>query len=476
MSKVQERLAILSLNIFCRPEGIHSGEWFKSGDHKDLRLTLLLRKMVEFDVVILQEMFEVDPRQKRFVRDAYAMGFRYHCGSVWPQLLDTRLIDGGLLILSRYPIVERDQLAYSQGSGSDGVCAKGVLYARIQLSPDLSESLHVFTTHTQAGDDRKEYTIRLAQLQEMHQFIAKTIQDDPGMPILIMGDFNLDARHNLVHDTETGAAISTRCLKSDVYRQLVANLERVVHEARLQVALQTGKAVDEDTRAESLIADLMKQYDTTKLGNEIHPITNGDGHSLLVHKGDPLSLEKDGKCIDYMFFVPGDSGQIAEAASATRGTTTSSNIIKEGDEDSVRCESTVSPHFRLTPVREGTTIDHCSVKELVDDRKSEDCAKESDHLCHLKHELPITHLSDHYGLRALFSLELPRLKRPDGRPIGKNESLSSVLQLYFPPQAFAQRSQHLWKWKLALLLLAIVAAAGGVILVVVRTMLKLVFS
>jgi hypothetical protein len=40
--------------MFIRPEGIHSGEWFGSGDHKDLRASLLLHKMETLDLVILQ--------------------------------------------------------------------------------------------------------------------------------------------------------------------------------------------------------------------------------------------------------------------------------------------------------------------------------------------------------------------------------------------------------------------------------------
>eukprot|EP00644_Phytophthora_capsici_P012239 jgi/Phyca11/18595/fgenesh1_pg.PHYCAscaffold_38_\ len=413
MVKLQERLAVLSMNIFCRPEGIHSGQWFKKGDYKDLRVALLLRKMAKFDVVILQEMFEAGPRQKRFVRDAYAMGFRYHCGSVWPRLLDSRLIDGGLLILSRYPIVERDQLAYSQGSGSDGICSKGVLYARIQLSPDLSDSLHVFTTHTQAGDKQKEYAIRLAQLQEMHRFIARTIRDDPGVPVLITGDFNLDARHNLVHDTQTGRAMSTRCRESKVYQQLVADFERVT---------------------------------------------------------DPLSLEKDGKCIDYMFFFP----DVIDPATSAPSTNTHTNSDGEDDGDNTSFES-ASPRFRLTLVEKGTMVDHCAVQELTENSDSEDYSDDSQQrLRHRGPQLPITHLSDHYGLRAQFLLETNGVERPDGRPVGRNESLASVLQLYFPQHAFAQQSRRLWKWKLAFALLAIVAAAGGVSLVLVRTVLNIV--
>lgn len=40
--------------IFARPEGIHSGKWFSNGDFKDLRISLLLRKIRDFDIVILQ--------------------------------------------------------------------------------------------------------------------------------------------------------------------------------------------------------------------------------------------------------------------------------------------------------------------------------------------------------------------------------------------------------------------------------------
>ncbi|CAI5725233.1 unnamed protein product [Hyaloperonospora brassicae] len=476
MAKVQERLAILSLNIFCRPEGIHSGQWLaKTGDHKDLRVALLLEKMAKFDVVLLQEMFEAGTRQAQFVQKAFDLGFHYHCGSVWPQLLGSRLIDGGLLILSRYPIVDRDQMMYSQGAGSDGMCAKGVLYARIQLSPEPSDSLHVFTTHTQAGDRLREYTIRLSQLQEMHKFLAKHIDKDPDVPVLITGDFNLDARHDLVHDPRTGAAYSTRCRESRVYQQLVADVERVVREARLKAAGNTGEQVMDSSSSNSLVVDLMKHCDTTKLGDEVHPITNGDGHSLLVHETDPLSLDKDGKCIDYMFFVPK-----ARAAAAAIGKTIATNDNDSIDRDGNKHkghesgEEIALPRFQLTLVKDATLVDHCSVAELVKDGAHEGYSTMGNHL--RQHPLPITHLSDHYGLRALFSLELMSMKRPDGQCMDKNESLLSVLQLHFPHRIFAQKPQRLWKWKLAFTLFAIVAAAGSVTLVTIRTMLNAVVS
>ncbi|TYZ67754.1 hypothetical protein PybrP1_012998 [[Pythium] brassicae (nom. inval.)] len=407
-----ERVAVLSMNIFARPEGIHSGKWFSNGDYKDLRVSLLLRKMRDFDIVLLQEMFEVGVRQKRLVREARAMGFKYHCGSVWPSVTDRYLIDGGLLILSRFPIVERGQHAYSQGSGSDGICAKGVLYARVQLSPDLGDSLHVFTTHTQAGDRLKEYAIRAAQLQEMQRFVARTVRDDREAPVLITGDFNLDARHNLAHDARRPAAlpVSTACLESDVYQQLVRDFE---------AALGPGRRV----------LDLMKHHDTTRVGGAVHPITNGDGHSSLVHVADPYALDKDGKCIDYMFFSPGSRARRASAGDAPG-----------------------SSLLRVVETR--TSVDHCDVAPLVDGQL----------------RLPITHLSDHYALRAEFELELAA---PVAHPHGGHDAapLYELLELYFPQRAFAQTPERLWMWKLTVGLLAISGAVVAVVGVVASALL-----
>ncbi|TMW67180.1 hypothetical protein Poli38472_012296 [Pythium oligandrum] len=416
MPTIRERIAVLSVNMFIRPEGIHSGKWFGSGDHKDLRTSLLLRKIRDFDIVILQEMFEVGIRQRHFVRAAYDLGFKYHAGSVWPRLTDRFLIDGGLLILSRYPIVERGQHSFSLGSGSDGVCSKGVLYARVQLSPDLADSLHVFTTHTQAGDRLKEYSIRAAQLKELQQFVAKTIREDPYAPLLITGDFNLDARHDLRHDPATGDVYSTPCEESQVYQTLYSDLHGVLAAGRTLV-------------------DLMKHHDTTKLSGHIHPITNGDGHATLYHESDPLSEEKIGKCIDYMFFSPG----VRERRSVS------------GD----------IPTLHLSVIPGKTDVDHGDVAAIL-------LATDAD--TNASTRFPITHLSDHYALRGEFELEVTPVNRPDGSPPRPGQRLYEILQLHFPPKAFTQRTQHLWQWKVRIALLAIALSSTSLVVVIGQTL------
>lgn len=316
-------------------------------------------------------------------------------------------MDGGLLILSRYPIVERDQLSFSLGSGSDGVCAKGAIYARVQLSPDLADSLHVFTTHTQASDSFSGSEIRANQLAELLAFIERSTRDDPASPVLIGGDFNMDARHDLSH--ENGQVHSTPCKQSRVYEQFMSGLSRAL----------PGRAV----------VDLLKTHgrDPTQSGANIHPITNGDGHAALVHTRDPADLTKDGKCIDYLFFRPGEDA--AEDTSA----------------------------FSLELVPSKTRVDYCQVADIVPVRNGG--------------RLPVTHLSDHYGLRAEFTVQTSEeVTRPDGSPLDSGAMLADALQLYFPPHAFAQTPRRLWRLKLLLALLAIAATSSAAVVIVMQTL------
>ncbi|GLE11613.1 hypothetical protein PINS_up024143 [Pythium insidiosum] len=169
----------------------------------------------------------------------------------------------------------------------------------------------------------------------------------------------------------------------------------------------------------------MKQHDTTKLTGCWHPITNGDGHATLHHKSDPTSPEKDGKCIDYIFFSPG----VRERRSVS------------GD----------IPSLHLRVVGNRTRVDHGDVAPLV--RDEQEAAT-----------LEITHLSDHYGLRAELELEISPVHRPDGSVPPPRERLCETLQHHFPPSAFQQKTRYAWQWKVrvVLLLLTLLVTGAGI--------------
>ena len=88
-----------------------------------------------------------------------------------------KFLDGGLLILSKQPIIEQDSaenhspktirnpslnlsrlplqdsIVFTAGSQIDAWAAKGVIYAKIQVGSNEDRYIHVFNTHLQADQN-----------------------------------------------------------------------------------------------------------------------------------------------------------------------------------------------------------------------------------------------------------------------------------------------------------------------------------
>ena len=100
-----EEIRILTYNVFMRPYFIKNNH----DDHKETRLDLLLEHFKNFDIICLQEMFDVfTHRRQKLLKEALKLGFKYFCHSEPPELFERPLIDGGLLILSRYCIEDSE--------------------------------------------------------------------------------------------------------------------------------------------------------------------------------------------------------------------------------------------------------------------------------------------------------------------------------------------------------------------------------
>jgi len=101
------------------------------------------------------------------------------------------------MIMSKYPIVHSEEIVFDRGSHSDSYVTKGVLYAKVQVG---SSYVHVFNTHLQASYGYEfdftsnPYTpIRQKQLKKLAAFVERVASDDH-YPIMLMGDFNVNAR------------------------------------------------------------------------------------------------------------------------------------------------------------------------------------------------------------------------------------------------------------------------------------------
>lgn len=156
------------------------------------------------DVVVLQEVFDNEASQRLMGNLAPSYPHQTpvvgRSSSGWnstsgPFLWQWRPEDGGVAILSRWPITHRSQQIYYSSCGTDGLSAKGFAYARITM-PGPS-TLHVIGTHNQADDGMCLFDTPAAVRAEQHREIAAFVRSSgipASEPVIIAGDLNVDRR------------------------------------------------------------------------------------------------------------------------------------------------------------------------------------------------------------------------------------------------------------------------------------------
>jgi sphingomyelin phosphodiesterase len=269
---------LLTYNIFLRPPLIKNNV----DDFKNERLQEFMKSHLEkYDIICLQEMFNLaNYRQQLLLKTAQEKGFPYYAKSVNPHWLSGKFIDAGLVILSKYPILETDGMVYCAGNQIDSWAAKQVIYAKIQISPTFF--VHVFTTHMQASyfDNHQSINVvndkaRASQVAEIAEFVKCKTNGSP-YPTIIAGDFNIDSRG-----------------ENSEYKYMMDTL----------------------VEAKPTIKDLLKE------AYNDHPITYGDFHEIL-HETDNkmvtiprelhLTHKADHCCglsIDYIFMADTEANQ-----------------------------------------------------------------------------------------------------------------------------------------------------------------------
>ena len=189
-------IAMLSYNFFMRPPGIRNN----ASDYKNARLTHFGEQIFKrYDLVGFQEVFSYgSSRQAKLASYAKKHGLEYCMTSPSKGLLNAT-IDGGLMICSRFPIVEGAKLTYKRGVHSDRFSAKGALYAKICVG--TGHFIHVFNTHLQASysfpvsPNDPSTIIRIQQLCMLKEFIDECTRNKASHePIIIMGDLNINSR------------------------------------------------------------------------------------------------------------------------------------------------------------------------------------------------------------------------------------------------------------------------------------------
>lgn len=172
-------LNVLSYNTYLRPTSM-----FKNGQMK--RAGMIPGQLTGYDVVVFQEAFDDDARAV-LINGMKSKGYKYVSNILGND--EGVEQDGGVIIVSRYPIVKQAQIEFNDCSGSDCLAEKGVVYVKINKKVGTQNNyFHVFGTHLQTGADPG---VQNKQLDQMRQFInSRKISKSEG--VMLAGDFNID--------------------------------------------------------------------------------------------------------------------------------------------------------------------------------------------------------------------------------------------------------------------------------------------
>ncbi|KUL48358.1 sphingomyelin phosphodiesterase [Streptomyces sp. NRRL F-4489] len=101
--------------------------------------------------------------------------------------------DGGVTLLSKWPILRKEQYVYKDACGSDSYSNKGFVYAVLDVN---GTRVHVVGTHTQSTDSGckagEAAADRAKQLKEIDAFLdARNIPADE--EVMVAGDLNTDS-------------------------------------------------------------------------------------------------------------------------------------------------------------------------------------------------------------------------------------------------------------------------------------------
>ncbi|MES2619373.1 MAG: endonuclease/exonuclease/phosphatase family protein [Bacteroidota bacterium] len=180
------KLNVLTQNAYMRPSELFF-------DDQDTRKHYYDDLLHNYDAIIFQEMLDDDVRADMLAQLSAEYPYQTQVVDV-PNHSDFDPIqDGGVLIISRWPLEAEDQYLFGSTCHLDDCTAyKGFKYCKMNK---LGVRYHLFGTHMDAFNEIEDVNIRKTQLQMARSFInSKSISTSEA--VLFGGDLNIDKLTN----------------------------------------------------------------------------------------------------------------------------------------------------------------------------------------------------------------------------------------------------------------------------------------
>ncbi|WP_035512533.1 sphingomyelin phosphodiesterase [Halalkalibacillus halophilus] len=188
-------LEIMAYNVYFMSSVLHP----KWGQNQRAELLGDVEFMYEQDIIILNELFDGQSSDLLLnnLRDAYPHQTPI-LGSTTSGWDDTQGSysyvvpeNGGVNIISKWPIEEQIQYVFEDACGPEGMSNKGFVYTKVMKNDD---PYHIIGTHMQSTDsncsDGEPAEVRASQMNEINQFV-----DEHNIPteemLIIGGDLNV---------------------------------------------------------------------------------------------------------------------------------------------------------------------------------------------------------------------------------------------------------------------------------------------
>lgn len=183
---------IVTFNIACIPKYVN----LLDNEKKRLHHIKKLLKKLNPDIILLQEVFS------NYSRDVLKTFFKKNNYNIILSPNTYLYLNGGLLIASKYKIINSDYYTYKNYFGEDSLSYKGILYAQIKINHKI---INIFNTHTNNTEPifTVMYNLNILHEQQLNEFInyvyfIKNKNDkinndmEDNISYILGGDFNLN--------------------------------------------------------------------------------------------------------------------------------------------------------------------------------------------------------------------------------------------------------------------------------------------
>ena len=188
-----DMVRLLSWNVFLVPHPA------KNLHRPACRASAMRDIFTSYDVIALQETFD---RTTTAALGESLLTTHPHQLLSLPHGRYTKL-NGGLSLLSRYPILSHKTIEYEacHGRWSDCRARRGALIATIDAPVG---PLDVVVTHLDAGGATGDHLARHAQLAQLHEALRSRGFASGERPLILLGDLNIDGISSRGRDDEGG--------------------------------------------------------------------------------------------------------------------------------------------------------------------------------------------------------------------------------------------------------------------------------